>query len=392
VVQDSEVGLRYAPLTTRNHQRVGTRERLLDVRQRHPGRLKIEMNALATRVLLDDRNRAVGVEYQKGERLYRAEPRPASSEGQLRRAYAGREVILAGGTFNTPQLLMLSGIGPRDQLRAHGIAVRVPLEGVGENLQDRYEVAVVNRMTFDSWDILRGATFSGNDKQYREWSDKRNGVYATNGSIACIIARSSVEQPVPDLFCYALLANFDGYFPTYSSRLPNNPNCLTWVVLKAHTNNRGGSVTLTTSNPRDTPTINFRYFEEGTDPGGDDLQAVVEGIKLVRKMTAGLKDLIDKEEVPGAALQSDEALREFVRSHAWGHHASGTCAIGATEQGGVLSSDFKVHGTERLRVVDASVFPRIPGLFIVSAVYMIGEKAADAIVAEAKRDTPPARR
>jgi choline dehydrogenase-like flavoprotein len=80
-------------------------------------------------------------------------------------------------------------------------------------------------------------------------------------------------------------------------------------------------------------------------------------------------------------LQSDDELKDFVRSHAWGHHASCTCAIGPRAGGGVLGSDFRVHGAQGLRVVDASVFPRIPGFFIASAVYMVAEKAADAILA-----------
>ena len=92
-----------------------------------------------------------------------------------------------------------------------------------------------------------------------------------------------------------------------------------------------------------------------------------------------------QEEHPGEHIQSDSELRDFVRHNAWGHHASCTCPIGPLEQGGVLSADFRVHGTEGLRVVDASVFPRIPGFFIVSAVYMIGEKAADVILADAER-------
>ena len=116
---------------------------------------------------------------------------------------------------------------------------------------------------------------------------------------------------------------------------------------------------------------------------GDDLQAVVDGVRLVRRMTEGMKpDLISHEEFPGDDVTSEPALKQFVKDHAWGHHASCTCAIGAEASGGVLTSDFKVHGTERLRVVDASVFPRVPGLFIVSAIYMIGEKAADMIKAE----------
>lgn len=132
------------------------------------------------------------------------------------------------------------------------------------------------------------------------------------------------------------------------------------------------------------------YFDEGSDQAGEDLDSVVAGIKLVRRMTADLKrqGLIAEEELPGEHVQSDDALRDFVRDHAWGHHASCTCPIGPRERNGVLSSDFRVHGTRGLRVVDASVFPRIPGFFIVSAVYMIGEKAADVILADANRATP----
>ena len=94
--------------------------------------------------------------------------------------------------------------------------------------------------------------------------------------------------------------------------------------------------------------------------------------------------MIAAEEVPGEQYQSDDELREFVRDNAWGHHASCSCAIGPRDKGGVLSSDFRVHGTQGLRVVDASVFPRIPGFFIVSAIYMVGEKAADVILASAE--------
>jgi choline dehydrogenase len=108
----------------------------------------------------------------------------------------------------------------------------------------------------------------------------------------------------------------------------------------------------------------------------------VDGIRFVRRLTAKLKmpGLIAEEELPGPHLKTDDQLREFVRSHAWGHHASCTCAIGPPEQNGVLGSDFRVHGVRGLRVVDASVFPRIPGFFIVSAIYMIGEKAAEVIL------------
>jgi choline dehydrogenase-like flavoprotein len=294
-------------------------------------------------------------------------------------------VILAGGAFNTPQLLMLSGIGNPDVLGKHGIRTRIPLRGVGRNLQDRYEVPVVNRMV-RPWSMLEGATFSSADRQYRDWADERDGVYTTNGALLCVVQRSSIGRPAPDLFCYAVLADFRGYEPGYSKRIRARHDCLTWVVLKGHTNNRGGSVTLASPNPRARPQIEFRYFEEGTDASGDDLRSVVAGVRLARRMTAGMRpELIAEEEFPGDSATSDRDLEDIVRNHAWGHHASCTCAIGPEGGGGVLTSDFRVHRTEGLRVVDASVFPRAPGLFIVSAIYMIAEKAADAIVAEAKR-------
>jgi choline dehydrogenase len=97
------------------------------------------------------------------------------------------------------------------------------------------------------------------------------------------------------------------------------------------------------------------------------------------------RGLITTEELPGQHRGSDDDLRQFVRDNAWGHHASCSCHIAPRNEGGVLGPDFRVHGTRGLRVVDASVFPRIPGFFIASAVYMIGEKAADAILSDAAR-------
>lgn len=384
VVTDDAIGLRYTPLTTKDHRRVGARERVLDVARRHPDRLKVQLHALATRVLFDATHRAIGVEYLSGERLYGAHPRPSTAPGQTRQAFAAREVILAGGAFNTPQLLMLSGLGPKAELERHGIAVRADLAGVGRNLQDRYEVAVVNRMSFASWKALEGATYTREDPQYKEWADRDDTVYNSNGAILSVVARSGPAAFSPDLFLYAILGRFEGYFPGYSSLPAANPNCLTWVVLKAHTANTAGEVTLRSSDPRERPDINFRYFGEGNDTRGDDVKAVVAGIRIARMLAAGLKKegLVAREEVPGDQVPDDQ-LTGFVKDQAWGHHASCTCRIGRREDGGVVSSDFRVHGVQGLRVVDASVFPRIPGYFIVSAVYMIGEKAADDIVAAA---------
>ena len=382
LVDGDAVGVRYLPLATRNHRRTGARERIREVAARHPDRLRVELDALATRVLFDGKDRAIGVEYLKGARLYRAHVRPSPDGGERREVHASREVVLAGGAFNTPQLLMLSGVGPREELEAHGIAIRVDLPGVGRNLQDRYEVGVVNRMDFDRWRVLAGARFVRDDRQHRRWRRFGGGVYASNGAVLAVVARSTPARPLPDLACFALLGDFRGYFPTYSSVFPERLNYLTWAINKGHTRNRAGRVTLRSPDPRDPPHVVFRYFEEGDDEAGEDLDSVVEGIRLVRRLTAGLRrrGLVAREEVPGDGVDTTDELREFVRRNAWGHHASCTCAIGSREKGGVLSSDFRVHGTEGLRVVDASVFPRIPGFFPVSAVYMIAEKAAEVML------------
>jgi len=382
IVQENGTGLRYPPLATNNGARHSTRERLLDVQRKHPDRLVIELDALVTKVILDDDNRAIGVEYLKGAKLYRAHQNPSRESGELRTVHASSEIILAGGAYNTPQLLMLSGIGPKEELEKHRIPVKLELPGVGTNLQDRYEVGVVNRMNQD-WEVLKDAKYAKGDPQYEEWENQRQGVYTTNGAVLAVIKRSMMEQPLPDLFCFALLGNFRGYFPGYSKLIKEDLNYLTWAVLKAHTINRAGEVRLVSSDPRDRPYINFHYFEEGSDQEGNDLDAVVAGIKFVRSLTAPLieQGIIAEEEFPGKALQSDQELRDYVRYNAWGHHASCTCPIGSDDDPmAVLDGDFRVRGIKGLRVVDASVFPRIPGFFIVSSIYMIGEKAADAIL------------
>ena len=377
LVEDNAVGIRYTPLTTNGHARTGARERLLDVQRRYPGRLRIETDALAARVLFDDDNRATGVEYRKGRKLYRTHGQP-SEQGENKTARASREVILCGGAFNTPQLLMLSGIGPKAQLDRFGIKPVKILDGVGKNLQDRYEIGVVHRLT-QPWSALEDATFTKGDTPYRAWDrQRRSGIYTTNGAILAVARRSSADRPLPDLFCFGLLGDFQGYYPGYSTRFANEHDRLTWAILKAHTQNRGGEVTLKVADPRVAPQVNFHYFEEGTGNAAQDLDSVVAGIRFVRKLTNGLP-FIKEEEAPGPDVQTGDQLRTFVRDNAWGHHASCTCKIGKESEGGVLGSDFRVHGVKGLRVVDASIFPRIPGFFIVSSIYIAAEKAAAVI-------------
>jgi choline dehydrogenase-like flavoprotein len=373
-------GIHYAPLATHGHARNGTREFLLEVAKQYPDRLTIELDALATKVLLDADKRATGVTYRKGKHLYRAFAKPSANSGTEHTVHVSREVILAGGAFNTPQLLMLSGIGPPDVLKRFDIKVEVELPGVGGNLQDRYEVGIVSKLKAE-WEVLKGANFSTDDRQGREWEKTRTGVYTTNGAALAVIKRSLPERPLPDLFIFALLGRFRGYFPEYSKLLSTPPyRYLTWAILKAHTNNRAGRVTLHSADPLDTPAINFHYFEQG---GAEDVASVAAGVEFVRTLTSQVGDLIEEEEHPGSKVQGEAALEQFVKDKCWGHHASCTCPIGPrSEPWAVLDANFRVYGTKGLRVVDASVFPRIPGFFIVTSVYMIGEKAADVIHAD----------
>ena len=282
VVRRDAFGIRYVPMTTLNAARVGTRERILEVARRFPDRLRVEIDALATRVMFDADNHAVGVEYLKGESLYRAHPNPRQQAGEARRARALTEVILCGGAFNTPQLLMLSGIGPQPELERHRIEVRVDLPGVGTNLQDRYEVSVLHRMK-DDWECMRDAAFSKGDPQFKEWDATRSGVYASNGGMLAVLKKSREDIDLPDLFCMSLLARFEGYFPGYSKLISGHHDYLSWIVLKAHTRNTAGTVALRSSDPCEPPLINFRYFDEGNDKAEEDLNSVVDGIKFVLK-------------------------------------------------------------------------------------------------------------
>jgi choline dehydrogenase len=387
-------GLWQVPLAVRSSHRNGSRERVRDVARRHPDRLVVKTGRLVIRVLIDDRLNAYGVEYVDAPHAYRADPHArAGPLPPSQQALAAREVVLAGGAFNTPQLLKLSGIGPRAELERFGIEVRVDLPAVGRNLQDRYEVGVVSEMAHD-FSLLRGDRFRPPapgeklDPAYREWKTGR-GIYTTNGSLLAIVRRSRRELESPDLFVFGFPAQFTGYYPDYSDDLEQHHNIFTWAVLKAHTINRAGEVLLRSADPRDTPHIVFRYFDEGDDRAGEDLTAVVEGVQIARDIMRRAGDIVNREIMPGSRVRTPEQLRAWVRDQAWGHHASCTCQMGAAgDPSTVVDSRFRVQGVQRLRIVDASVFPRIPGFFIVTSIYMIAEKASDVLLEDADIQVP----
>ena len=385
LVEQGVEGVCLTPISTYRGRRVGSREFLAEAQAVCPENLTITTDALVSRVLLDEQNRATGVEYLSGASLYRADPRYREGNSpQAMRVFAKREVILAGGAFNTPQLLKLSGIGPENELRSVGITPRLVLPGVGENLQDRYEVCVVTKMN-GAFSTVEGATFrppregEKGDPQFQAWLEGE-GPYTTNGAVVSLIKRSKDERPEPDLFIFGLLGRFQGYYPGYSDDIRPDENYFTWAILKAHSNNAAGSVTLRSSDPTETPRIDFHYFDEGSD-WAEDLESVAAGVDTVRRITARATGVIEEEIVPGPEVASSEEIRAYIKDNAWGHHASCTCKMGpASDPMAVVDSRFRVHGTQNLRVVDASVFPKIPGFFIASSVYMISEKASDVII------------
>jgi choline dehydrogenase len=366
-------------------------------------KLTIALNTLATKLTFDTTSpgdddtttttpRVTGVDYMHGKSLYRADARSAavpdsdSISGHVR---AAREVIVSAGAFNTPQLLKLSGIGPAAELERFDIPLVKDLPGVGGNMQDRYEMGVAGKAD-TPFSLLEPCTFlQGDDPCYDDWANlagPAKGAYTTNGIAFGILHHSSQAQNPgddPDLFLGGVPAYFPGYSPSYAPDAIAAMDTWTWITLKTHSRNNAGSVNLTSADPRDTPAINFRTFSKG---GDEDLQALIEGVKFGIEAFDKLIPLGGSfnRVWPPANLTTDDELKQFARDETWGHHASCTCPIGADDDPmAVLDGDFRVRGVDGLRVVDASVFPKIPGAYIALPIFMVSEKAADVIIKDA---------
>jgi choline dehydrogenase len=381
------------PLAVSHAKRNGTREYLVETAKTFP--LEIKTDCLATRVIFEEGSgtpKAIGVDFLEGKSLYKADPRAkASATSTKHRAIASREVIIAAGAFGTPQLLKLSGIGPKDELQKFGIPLVKDLPGVGTNLQDRYEIPVVTELRED-FPIISKCTFGKpGDPCLEEWKDGK-GPYLSNGLSIGIVKKSKFADFDPDLFVFGGPAYFKGYFPGYSELTTQDKRHFTWAVLKAHTHNADGTVKLTSADPRDVPEITFNYFNTNlteTVEAERDLDAIAEGMDFARSIMDDVLPIATgplKEVNPGRQVATPDQVKEFIKNEAWGHHASCTCPIGADgDDRAVLDSRFRVRGVNNLRVVDASVFPRIPGFFIVVPVYMISEKATDVILEDASK-------
>ncbi len=408
--------------------RAGVREFILQTQQAHPDKLVIASGVHVMRVLFDDTVtplRAIGVVGVKGDHLYKASPlhrQTAGLEVEFFTREPGGEVILCGGAFNTPQLLMLSGIGPAEDLAKLGIKSRVQLSGVGKNLQDRYEVGVVSELREDLATLDTASFIPGDekDKGRAEWVNKKEGLYATNGGTVAILHRSSAaDGDEPDLFTFGAPAAFRGYYWKWSQELfrpvkgaaNDQHNLWSWVILKAYTRNNGGTVKLRSADPFETPAICFHSFDEGATKGWEkDVTALVEAVTAARAINDVAGSPFAREVQPASYLAEKNAerraqgleewaLRDWIKNEAWGHHACGTCRIGSDawqknaaelkDRGAVLDSHFKVHGVQSLRVVDASVFPKIPGYFILAPIFMVSEKAAETILQEGRDASYP---
>ncbi len=426
-------------------RRQGVREFLLDVASRRPDKLVIVTDVHVTRVLFEkaaanDTPRAIGIEAVKAPHLYEASPmqQPVPANARVRYFTAG-EVVLSGGSFNTPQMLMLSGIGDREHLADHGIhhlcgadghplkygrtnengdrlpdAPVVNLPGVGRNMQDRYEVTVISELDSEL-STLEGVSFQPgdlNDPARDTWMKGEKGLYATNGGTLAIIRRSSAlrdDEPEPDLFTFAASAAFRGYYWNWSRELfrgilggdQEEHKFWSWVILKAYTQNNAGTVRLRTANPFDMPEICFHSFEETPGDGWKkDLAALVDAVRFARRVNARNPDQFIREIQPGEEIaDGTPEMEHWIKTQAWGHHACGTCRIGAdawradpemlVDKRAVLDSRFRVHGVTGLRVVDASIFPKIPGYFILAPIFMIAEKAADNLLEDSIRPIRP---
>ena len=399
--RDATEGLFGVPQATDGQKRRGPREYILDtIAAGFP--LTLRTNTLVSKILFADEPdsdgnlRATGVEIMEGQNLYRASPMSDQNDPELpstRPELATREVIISCGTFNTPQLLKLSGIGPKAELEAMDPPIKVlkELQGVGTNLQDRYEVGIISELSSD-FNAIDDCKFGDSepDPCLDQWKQGK-GPYTTHGAAVSVVMKSSPDVPDPDLIIFGLPSYFKGYEPGYSHDVFGSRNKFTWAILKGHTQNTAGTVTLRSTDPRDVPDIRFKYFHEGTPEGADhDLQAMVRGVQFARTIRDKADDLFlftrINEIVPGPSVTD---IATFVKDEAWGHHASCTCPIGAKDDpNAVLDSKFRVKGTSNLRVVDASVFPRIPGFFIVVPIYMISEKACDEILASIGESRP----
>lgn len=354
-------------LTVHKGRRGSTSRRFLRPALRQAN-LTLLTEALVTRLVMDG-ERVVGVDYVK--------------DGVPRRALAERGVILSAGTFNSPKILMLSGIGRPDDLRAVGVEPLHDLPGVGQNLQEHPGVDIGYHaacpIPFDRLLRLDRLALS-----MIRWALFKTGPLAGTPVSAMAFLRSKPDLERPDLewlFTGAQVSTRP-WFPGW--RRPPPPR-LSLVNILLHPESRG-SVSLRSADPADAPRIRFNFFE-----APNDRETMLRGLRAARAFMASeaAQGLIMEECEPGTDVIGDTDLEAYMRSRAFSSmHASGTCAMGSGSDS-VVDSRLKVRGIEGLHVADASVMPTVVGAHTNAAAIMIGERAADFILGHAERRLEP---
>ena len=360
---ERQEGTGYYRATMRNGRRSSTAVGYLRPAEKRPN-LKVETDALAEKILFDG-NRASAVQYQKN--------------GKTLVAKAGREVVLSGGAFNSPQLLQLSGVGPRALLEANGIPVVHDAPEVGEGLQDHFYCR-----TF--WRANQPITL--NDDMLSLWRKAKIGLdYAlfrrgpltisAGQGAAFVRTRPGLKRPDAQLYFIKFsTARRGGVLHPWSG--------FTLSVSQLQVESRG-SVRIKSSDPRAAPAIRYNYL--ATE---NDRRVMVEGLKLIRRIAAAapLSGYVVREEFPGAAVQTDDELLDVVRQTGETvFHPTSSCRMG-TDERSVVDSHLRVRGLQGLRVVDASIMPAVVSGNTNAAVIAVAEKAADLIHSNQRRSTP----
>ncbi|KIY69010.1 GMC oxidoreductase [Cylindrobasidium torrendii FP15055 ss-10] len=388
---DNAVGVG-APVFTKtaDHRRSSVRDWLVAL-ESSTNRLTFQLDTLVTKVLTctDDSGniKAYGVEYAEGVTVPVSPKFTGKQDLDTKTVTAKREIIVAAGAYQSPQLLMLSGIGEAAHLKEHGIDVVVDLPGVGQNLQDHDEIAVIWELKEDLA-IFEGCNFKSDPEEdaclkYFLESGKPN-LYSFGGLVlATAMKTDRPEVTDTDIVIYWSPVHFQGFVPGFSQEIAQNHNAVTAVHLKARPSSRG-YLRLTGGHPQDELYILKNRFQG--DAGYQDVVDLREAIKHSREVLKQepFASHVASEIFPGEGNGTDEEIEDHIYKHIFGHHVCCTNAMGPdSDKLAVLDQDFRVRGVQNLRVVDASSWPIVPAYFPTASHLVLAGRAADAIIADA---------